>query len=144
MTSTRELALQALFYTLKDALPDITVLRNSVLTTAVPDSGLIIVRDGEVGEPDMLLSPPRYIYKHKAECDVIIQHQDDLLREQQFDALLINVGDILQQTNTLNGLIDLLTVGSPELVTEPIEGAATMKAATVPVILEYVTDHPLL
>ncbi len=144
MPSQRERAVTALYDYLNTTLSDITVLRNAVLPTSIPATGLIIVRDGEVGEPEIVLSPTRYIYKHRAECDVITQHPEDAQREQQLDELLVTLGRTLQQANTLGGIIDLLTVSSPEITTEPIEGAATIKAATVPVILEYVTNNPLL
>ncbi len=144
MPSQRERAVTALYDYLNTTLSDITVLRNAVLPTSIPSTGLIIVRDGEVGEPEIVLSPTRYIYKHQAQCDVMVQHPEDAQRERQLDELLVTLGSTLQQANTLEGVIDLLTVGSPDITTEPIEGAATIKAATVPVILEYVTDNPLL
>ena len=60
MTTTREQALAGLFLCLKDNVPDAEVLRNAPLPTKVPDAGLIIVRDGDVGEPEVTLSPTRY------------------------------------------------------------------------------------
>jgi hypothetical protein len=44
-------ALKALFET----LPDAVVERNSVLPEKIPDGGLIILRDGDPGEPEQAL-----------------------------------------------------------------------------------------
>ncbi len=144
MISVRERAVSTLFYYLTKSLPDITVLRNAVLPTSIPENGLIILRDGEVGEPDIVLSPPRYTYHHHVELEVIVQQVDDEKRDQQLDMLLVAIGTALKSVTQLDNSIDWLTVDSPTLSTEPIEGAATLKAATVLITLEYVTDNPLL
>ena len=48
MTTTREQALAGLFLCLKGNVPDAEILRNAPLPTKVPDTGLIIVRDGDI------------------------------------------------------------------------------------------------
>ncbi len=143
MTSKREQALQGLFLCLQTGLPGISVLRNEVLTTAIPETGLVVLRDGDPGEPDILLSPPRYIYKHRADIEVFVQNADAAQRETDLDQLITQIGAVLETAGTLDGVIDILNPGSPELLTEPIEGAAAIKAATLPVTLEYVTANPL-
>lgn len=144
MISKREQALQGLFLCLQTGLPGISVLRNEVLTTAIPETGLVVLRDGDPGEPDILLSPPRYIYKHRADIEVFVQNADAAKRETDLDQLITQIGAALETAGTLDGVIDILNPGSPELLTEPIEGAAAIKAATLPVTLEYVTTNPLI
>lgn len=144
MTSKREQALQGLFLCLQTGLPGISVLRNEVLTTAIPETGLVVLRDGDPGEPDILLSPPRYIYKHRADIEVFVQNADAAQRETDLDQLITQIGAALETAGTLDGVIDILNPGSPELLTEPIEGASAIKAATLPVTLEYVTANPLI
>ncbi len=144
MTSTREYAIVTLFGQLRCALPDITILRNVVVPTTIPSEGLIILRDGDMGEPSMILSPPRYTYHHQVELEVIVQRADSDERDQQLDELLVTIGTALKGATQLDNSIDWLTVESPSLSTEPVEGAATLKAATVLITLEYVTDNPLL
>jgi len=46
------------------------------------------------------------------------------------------------QTN-LDGLVDYLHIETPDFLSETVEGAPTIKAAVVPVILEYSTSNPL-
>ncbi len=143
MTSTREYAIVMLFGQLRCALPDIMILRNVVVPTTIPSEGLIILRDGDMGEPSMILSPPRYAYYHHVALEVIVQQADDDKREAQLDDLLIKVGEALQQPFPADDGIDCCRVGELELTTEPIEGAATLKIAHVPIIVEYVTTNPL-
>ena len=65
MTSPRETILTALHARLKTlAAP---VLRGDVLPERIPATGLIILRDGKPGEPEVALSPLTYFYEHRAE-----------------------------------------------------------------------------
>jgi hypothetical protein len=54
------------------ALPA-TALRGDVLPERVPAAGLLILRDGEPGEPEVTLSPLRYHYQHRAEIEAVVQ-----------------------------------------------------------------------
>ena len=63
----RETILAALHARLS-ALPA-TALRGEVLPERVPAEGLLILRDGEPGEPEVTLSPLRYHYQHRAEIE---------------------------------------------------------------------------
>jgi len=50
-----------------------TALRGEVLPERVPTDGLLILRDGEPGEPDVTLSPLAYHYQHRAEIEAVVQ-----------------------------------------------------------------------
>lgn len=65
MPTARETILAALHVRLS-ALPP-TALRGEVLPERVPAEGLLILRDGDPGEPEVTLSPLRYHYQHRAE-----------------------------------------------------------------------------
>ena len=67
MATRRETALGALFSAL-GAITGPKVLRNAELPETVPPGGLIILRDGIIGEPvDITLSPVSYAWQHRAE-----------------------------------------------------------------------------
>ena len=70
MPTPRETILTALHARLL-ALPA-TALRGEVLPERVPAEGLLILRDGEPGEPDVTLSPLRYHYQHRAEIEAVV------------------------------------------------------------------------
>ena len=82
MPTPRETILTALHARLS-ALPA-TALRGEVLPERVPTDGLLILRDGEPGEPEVTLSPLRYHYQHRAEIEAVVQGTD---RDDAFDTL---------------------------------------------------------
>ena len=53
------------------------------------------------------------------------------------------LGDAIAADRTLGGLCDWIEASAPQPVDLPVEGAATMKAAIVPVALIYSTADPL-
>ncbi|NRP15004.1 acyl-CoA transferase [Marinobacterium sp. xm-a-152] len=139
----REQAISALHSLLAEKLMPILVKRNEVLSTAIPNEGLLILRDGDAGEPEVLLSPLRYLYQHRIELEVWVQQAQSSERDQQFDQLLQRLGVALDSAGNLNDAVDLLHTGSPEFSTESFEGGATVKVATIPIFLEFNTRHPL-
>ena len=143
MTSKREQALAGLFLCLKDNVTGLSVLRNEPLPTKVPAEGLLILRDGDPGEPEVTLSPTRYHYQHRAEIEALVQHGDQAQRDAALDALLGTLAQALDGQTNLGGLVDYLHIETPDFLSETVEGAPTIKAAVVPVILEYSTSNPL-
>ena len=143
MTSKREQALAGLFLCLKDNVTGLSVLRNEPLPTKVPADGLIILRDGDPGEPEVTLSPTRYHYQHRAEIEALVQHGDPAQRDTALDTLLEKVAKALDGQTSLDGLVDYLHIETPDFLSETVEGAPTIKAAVVPIILEYSTSNPL-
>jgi len=142
MPSQREAILSALFETLRTDL-SASVRRNEALPEKVPSTGLVILRDGEPGEPEILLSPLSYAWRHRAPLDVVVGGGTQAERDAALDTLLTSIGTALEQDRTLGGLVDWLEIGAPSFETVPIEGAAPIKGAVVPVILHYETPSPL-
>ncbi len=139
MPTIRESVLAALHARLQTlATP---VLRGDVLPERIPATGLIILRDGKPGEPEVTLSPLTYFYEHRAELEVVIQA--GVGRDALFDALSASIGTALAADRTLGGLCDWIEAEAPEPVDLPIEGAAALKAAVITVVLHYATPNPL-
>ena len=115
-------------------------LRGDVLPERVPADGLLILRDGEPGEPEVTLSPPAYHYEHRAEIEAVVQGDD---RDELFDNLCASVGTALATDRTLGGLCDWVEAEAPRPVDLPVEGAASLKAAVILVVLHYSTADPL-
>ena len=139
MPTTRETVLAALFGRLQPLAA--TVLRDEVLPERVPPAGLIILRDGQPGDPEVTLSPLRYHYQHRAELEVIVQTPAN--RATAFDALLAAIGTALATDRTLGGLCDWVEAEAPASVDLPVDGAVSLKAAVVTVVLHYSTSNPL-
>lgn len=140
--SKRENVLNALFSKLS-GLSDISVKRNDPLPQKIPSSGLVVLRDGKPGEPEILLSPPLFIYQHEAEVEVIVQALTPAERDFQLDTIVEQVGTILKADTTLSGAVDYCYPKAPEFLEEVIEGAPTIKAAIIPVVLEYASKTAL-
>ena len=138
MPTLREIILAALHARLS-ALPT-TALRGEVMPERVPVDGLLILRDGEPGEPEVTISPLAYHYRHRAEIEAVVQGAD---RDAAFDTLCASVGAALAADRTLDGLCDWVEAEAPRPVDLPVEGAASLKAAVIPVILHYSLADPL-
>ena len=117
-----------------------TVLRGEVLPERVPADGLLILRDGEPGEPEVTLSPLAYHYQHRAEIEAVVRGGD---RDGAFDALCASVGATLTADRTLDGFCDWSEAEAQRPIDLPVEGAASLKAAVIPVVLHYSTADPL-
>ena len=156
MTTPRETILVALHARL--ASLSATALRGDVLPERVPGAGLLILRDGEPGEPEVTLSPLRYHYQHRAEIEAVVQGearsaqqiqgsggplQGTNARDAVFDTLCASIGAAIAADRTLGGLCDWVEAEAPRPVDLPIEGAASLKAAVIPVVLHYSTADPL-
>lgn len=138
MTSKRETALTGLFLYLQENIDGVTILRNEVLPARIPSEGLLILRDGKQDDPEITLSPTTYHYQHRAELEVIVQAPGSAL-----DDLLVTVAQALDGETTLSGAVDYLRIETPEFLSEPVEGAPTIRGAVIPIILEYSTSNPL-
>ena len=138
MSTPRETVLSALHARLS-ALPA-TTLRDEVLPERVPPAGLLILRDGEPGDPEVTLSPLMYHYQHRAEIEAVVQGAD---RDAAFAALCVSIGAAISADRTLGGRCDWVEAEAPRPVDLPIEGAASLKAAVIPIILHYSTADPL-
>ena len=140
MPTTLEFVLAALHVRLQSL--DALVLRDEVLPERVPAAGLITLRDGQPGEPEVTLSPLRYHYQHRAELEVVVQAGTG--RASAFDTLIAAIGTALEADRTLGGLCDWVEPEAPASVDLPIEGAAALKAAMITVVLHYTTTGPLV
>ena len=117
-----------------------TALRDEVFPERVPAGGLLILRDGDPGEPEATLSPLRYHYQHRAEVEAVVQGAD---RDTTFDTLCAGIGAALAADRTLGGLCDWVEAEAPRPLDLAVEGAAALKAAVIPVVLHYTTADPL-
>jgi hypothetical protein len=125
-------------------IPDAVVERNSVLPEKVPAGGLVILRDGDPGEPEQTLGGfGGAYYRHAVEVEVYVVEGDAAARDAAFDALLQAIGDALEADSSLGGLAFGLAYGRPDVAVEPVAGAPAVKSAVVEVVVDYQTPSPL-
>jgi hypothetical protein len=142
MPSAREAALLALHQRLQ-AVPDATVLRNEVLPAKIPAGGLVILRDGKPGDPEVTLNPVSYLWQHRAELEVVVEAATAAARDAALDHLLVAIGETLSSDPTLGEAVDWSEAGAPRTEDLAIEGAAALKGAVVPVTLVYTSATAL-
>lgn len=142
MTTTRETILQALFALLQ-TVPSAKVLRNEVLPEKVPDAGLLILRDGDPGDPEVLLSPLSYYWQHRAQLEVLVQKGTADDRDTSMDTLLEAIATAISSNRTLGGLCDCVTAQAPDTSMLSIDGAPQIKGAVVSIELIYTSSDYL-
>lgn len=144
MPSTRETILGRLYAALELQLKPklVDLRRNDVLPTKISEKGLVILRDGEPGEPEHSFSPLMYHYEHRAEVEVFVQPVGD--REALFDDLCRSIGAAVIADRTLGGLCDWCEAEAPAPDDTPVDGAITYRAAVIGVRLHYAVSDPLI
>jgi hypothetical protein len=141
--STTEQVLQAI-EALLGTVPGAAVERNSAVPEKIPAGGLIIVRDGDPGEPEQALGGfANAYYQQAVEIEVYIEEGDAAVRDAAFDGLLQQIGTALEADPTLGSLAFGLTYGRPEPVIDAVPGAPAIKSATLTVTVDYETATPL-
>jgi hypothetical protein len=142
MSSKREQVLATLFSTLR-AVSGAAVKRNEALPSSLPAGGLIILRDGDPGEPDVTLNPRTEFYSHRAEIEVFVTQPPGGGGELALDALLAQIGAAFAIDPSLGGLAENLYWSAPETSVLAIEGAAPILTARITLTMEYLVSDPL-
>jgi hypothetical protein len=142
MQSMREQVLSALFSQLQ-AIPGAAVKRNEALPASVPAGGLVILRDGDPGEPDVTLNPRTEFYTHRAEIEAFVTQPVGGGGETALDVLLSTIGIALAADRSLGSLAENLYLSAPETSVLAIEGAAPILTARLTVTIEYLVSDPL-
>lgn len=142
MPSNRERALNALLAALA-IIPGASVARNAVVPERVSPGGLIILRDGTRGEPEISLSPRTYHWEHRAVIDVIVQAPSAEGRAASLDSLLLAIDGAITGDRQLGGAVDWAETST--LVTEDlaIPASAALMGGVVTVTLLYDTSSVL-
>ena len=122
-----------------ETVPGAEVERNTVVPEKIPAGGLVVLRDGDPGEPEQALGGfGSTYYSHAIEVEVYVEAGDAA-----FDALLGEIGAVLDADPTLGGLAFGMTYSRPEIDTEAVAGAPVIKAGMIIVTVEYETESPL-
>lgn len=141
MPSRSEQVLLALFAAL--APVGTKVERNKGLGVSIPTvagSSVVVLHDGEPGEPEETFSPHTYHFEHQAEIDIFVAGEDT---DAAFDDLKVAVGTVLTADRTLGGLVDWVEPMAPKSGDLPELGGPPIKAATITVVLHYASASTL-
>jgi hypothetical protein len=143
--STREAAIAALHVTIATALgsrsPAPQVLRTDTVPQRIAAGGLVMIQDGETIEETAILSPLRWQIRHVAEVVVASSGPTPEARAAALDALLVDIADAIVADRTLGGAVEWAQPESPSFDDLAFEGAASVRAASMPVSLWFTTSE---
>lgn len=138
MTSKTESVLQALA-TLIDDHTTAKFERNASVPEKIPEGGMVVLRDGNPGAPDIALGGfSEALYEHEADIEFYFADGAQASRDAGFDMLVTQVGTALEADPTLGGLLIARTnFPYPDVSVEIIPGSDAIKLGTSSLLLEY-------
>lgn len=124
-------------------LANATVGRNMVDAERVPEGGLIIVDDGDPGEPEYILGGSSVWYSHTVGISVFSQSDDQATRDELFSELCAGIGDAIEADRSLGGLCRVTKYKAPYAEAIVAENGQSIKNGVILVTVDYMTDSPL-
>lgn len=144
MASKREQIIEAVVAMIAGALPGVKVERNADKPERIPSSGLVVIRDGEAGEPEeVTLSPLTYFYAHRVAVEIAVLADASASREARLDAILGAIGSAVAANRTLCGLADFVEVTAPLTDDLEADGAYSARWVSVDLVVHFATNDPL-
>ncbi|ABO56223.1 hypothetical protein LA345_18940 [Burkholderia vietnamiensis] len=141
--SQRENAIGALFAVLGQLSLGTMVKRNAALPERIADHAMAILRDGEMGEPEVSLSPLTYHWQHQVAIELFVADPDAAARDARMDGLLVELAALIEADRTLAGVVEYAEIGQPRFDELAPEGTSGIKACLLPVVLHYSSAGPL-
>jgi hypothetical protein len=89
---------------------------------------MAILRDGEMGEPEVSLSPLTYHWQHQVVIELFVAGPDASARDARMDGLLVELA---------------AEIGTPKFDELAPDGTSGIKACLLPVVLHYSSSGPL-
>lgn len=140
--SKREDVITAVLGLVSAAAPGASVSRGEK-PESIPPGGVIVVHDGDPGEPEIDLSPPTWNYSHRIHLEAAVHTDDPALRFAALAALLSPIGAAVAADRGLGGLCDFLTVEAPDTDDAELDGAEPSRWADLYIVADYATTDPL-
>ena len=141
--SQRENAIGALFAVLGQLSLGTMVKRNTALPERIADHAMTILRDGEMGEPEVSLSPLTYHWQHQVAIELFVADPDTSTRDARMDGLLTELATLIETDRTLAGVVEYAEIGQPKFDELAPEGTSGIKACLLHVVLHYSSAGPL-
>lgn len=113
---------------------------DDALPTRVGANGCVVGHPGDVGQPEMDLSPLTWNYSHRLYLDVAGPNGKggDIL-----DAMLRTLGSAIAADPFLGGLCEFFCAQAAELQDRTNNSGTSINWATVPIDADYSTTNPL-
>ncbi len=141
--SQRENAIGAVFAVLGQLSLGTMVKRNAALPERIADHAMAILRDGEMGEPEVSLSPLTYHWQHQVAIELFVADPNASTRDARMDGLLTELASLIEADRTLAAVVEYAEIGQPKFDELAPEGTSGIKACLLPVVLHYSSAGPL-
>ena len=141
--SQRENAIGAVFAVLGQLSLVTMVKRNAALHERIADHAMAILRDGEMGDPEVSLSPLTYHWQHQVAIELFVADPDASTRDSRMDGLLTELAFLIETDRTPAGVVEYAEIGQPKFDELAPEGTSGIKACLLPVVLHYSSAGPL-
>lgn len=141
--SQRESAIGALFAVLGQLSLGVMTKRNASLPERLSEHAMAVLRDGEMGEPEVSLSPLTYHWQHQVAIELFVADPDASERDKRMDGLLVELAALIEADRTLGGVIEYAEIGPPKFDELAPDGVSGIKACLLPVVLHYSSSGPL-
>lgn len=141
--SHREQVLDAVAAMIDAALVGADVSRNRAKASSVGPGGLVVVRDGDPGQPDEFLSPHSYTWNHRVVIDVAAYESTTKTREQVLDGMFADIAAAIDANRTLGGLTEWLEPEAPVTNDTQAQGTEPIRWAELGLVCVYTTTSPL-
>jgi hypothetical protein len=141
--SQRESAIGALFAVLGHLSLGVMTKRNASLPERLSEHAMAVLRDGEMGEPEVSLSPLTYHWQHQVAIELFVADPNASERDKRMDGLLVELAALIEEDRTLDGVIEYAEIGPPKFDELAPDGVSGIKACLLPVVLHYSSSGPL-
>ena len=141
--SQRESAIGALFAVLGQLSLGVMTKRNASLPERLSEHAMAVLRDGEMGEPEVSLSPLTYHWQHQVAIELFVADPDVGARDARMDGLLLELAALIELDRTLGGVVEYAEIGPPKFDELAPDGSSGIKACLLPVVLHYSSAGPL-
>ena len=141
--SQRESAIGALFAVLGQMSLGVMTKRNASLPERLSEHAMAVLHDGEMGEPEVSLSPLTYHWQHRVAIELFVADPDASERDKRMDGLLVELAALIEADRTLGGVIEYAEIGPPKFDELAPDGVSGIKACLLPVVLHYSSSGPL-
>ncbi len=115
------------------------VLRNASLPASVPDGALLVMRDGQPGEPRQYMGGAHLIERYRHVVDVEI-YSAAAAPEAEIYGIHEEIAALVRIDVTLGGRVESASVGACEVDAIPVEDGAPIVYGVVPITLSYTLE----
>ncbi|MBI1366878.1 MAG: hypothetical protein GC153_13095 [Alphaproteobacteria bacterium] len=115
--------------------------RNTVVPEILSGGGMVIIRDGDPGEPDFALGlqDGPYYYSHDVDIEVYAESDDQATRDAAFALLKSGVGKAINADRTLGGTVKGVMFFDAPNQTTAVEGGQDIKGTNIKLTIDYET-----